>query len=114
MWESIFSYWFAKSSDCSVDSPIGYYIKAPIHELGAALPQLEGLEKQCQNFDDKYGKAKINYIMEVLETDEEIFCPTSISILSIDTMFAIIKFSKVYEYEYQQQSANKYKLSLII
>ncbi|SRR6266498_4335490 len=43
-----------------------YYIKAPINELEAVLPQLEDLEKQCQNFDAKNGMAKINYIKEIL------------------------------------------------
>jgi hypothetical protein len=42
------------------------YINAPINELNAALPQLEALEKQCQDFDVMNGKPKISYIMEIL------------------------------------------------
>jgi|SRR3954454_6335788 hypothetical protein len=42
------------------------YINAPINELNAALPHLEALEKQCQDFDAMEGKPKISYIMEIL------------------------------------------------
>ena len=42
-----------------------YYIKAPIGEFNEVLPQLEGLEKQCQDFDELQGNDKIHYIMEI-------------------------------------------------
>ena len=42
------------------------YINAPINELNAALPHLEALEKQCQDFDAMEGKPKISYIMVIL------------------------------------------------
>jgi hypothetical protein len=42
------------------------YINAPINELNEALPQLEALEKQSQDFDVVQGKPKISYIMEIL------------------------------------------------
>ena len=48
-----------------------YYIKAPISELNNALPELEALEKQCQDFDELQGKDKINYIMEILSALHE-------------------------------------------
>ena len=47
------------------------YIKAPISELNNALPELEALEKQCQDFDELQGKDKINYIMEILSALHE-------------------------------------------
>lgn len=48
-----------------------YYINAPIQEFNAVLPQLETLEKQCQDFDELQGGYKINYIMEILSALHE-------------------------------------------
>ena len=48
-----------------------YYINAPIQEFNAVLPQLETLEKQCQDFDELQGRYKINYIMEILSALHE-------------------------------------------
>jgi len=43
-----------------------YYITAPIREFHTALPQIEALEKECQDLDEMQGKPKINYIIEIL------------------------------------------------
>src|SRR5690349_13087536 len=43
-----------------------YYITAPINEFQEALPQIEALEKECQDLDEMQGKPKTNYIKEIL------------------------------------------------